>query len=137
MKRKSSPSPFARLGLLAALAAGALWLGCSGEPADTPSAPEASPSLSLAAGQPDLARALAAQKRHTKALMANPDVVGTAVGLGADGRAAVKIFLARPGVAGLPSRLDDVPVAIEVTGRFYAGSDPTTRQRPAKQPRAR
>lgn len=131
MKRKSSSSPFARLGLLAAIAAGALWLGCSGEPIDTPSAPEATPSLSLAAGQPDLARALAAQERHTRALMANPGVVGTAVGLGADGQAAVKIFLARPGVAGLPSRLDDVPVAIEVTGMFYAGSDPTTRQRPA------
>jgi PKD repeat protein len=106
-------------------------LSCSGETLDAPSSPDPSGGLTAAAGPPGLARALAAQERHTRALMVNPDVVGTAVGLGPDGKAVVKIFLARPGVAGLPSRLDDVPVAVEVTGRFYAGSDPTTRQRPA------
>lgn len=131
MKPKSSPSPIARLGLLAAFAAGALWIACSAETLETPSAPEATPSLGLAAGPPDLARAIAAQNRHTPTLMRNPEVVGTAVGLGPDGKPAVKIFLARPGVAGIPARLDDVPVAVEVTGRFYAVSDPTTRQRPA------
>jgi len=132
MKRESSHSPGARLGLLAlVLAAGALWLSCSGDTLDAPSSPDPAGGLTAAAGPPGLARALAAQERHTKALMANPDVVGTAVGLGPDGKPAVKVFLARPGVAGLPSRLDDVPVAAEVTGRFYAGSNPTTRQRPA------
>lgn len=132
MKWKSSLSPGARLGGLAlVLAAGALWLSCSGETLDAPSSPDPAGGLTAAAGPPGLARALAAQERHTKALMANPDVVGTAVGLGPDGKPAVKVFLARPSVAGLPSRLDDVPVALEVTGRFYAGSNPTTRQRPA------
>ena len=132
MKRESSLSPGARLGGLAlVLAAGTLWLSCSSDTLDAPSSPDPAGGLTAAAGPPGLARALAAQERHTKALMANPDVVGTAVGLGPDGKPAVKVFLARPGVAGLPSRLDDVPVAAEVTGRFYAGSNPTTRQRPA------
>src|SRR5439155_923520 len=60
-----------------------------------------------------------------------PGVVGTAVGLLRDGKAAVKIFLARPDVRGLPRVLDGVPVAAQVTGQFIAFSDPTTRQRPA------
>ena len=32
------------------------------------------------------------------------------------------MFLLRPGVAGVPSKLDDVPVAVEVTGMFVAGA---------------
>ncbi|HKY61425.1 MAG TPA: PKD domain-containing protein, partial [Gemmatimonadota bacterium] len=131
MTRKSSLYPGATLGALVASVLAAALLSCSGETLDAPSSPDPSGGLTAAAGPPDLARAIAAQDRHTRALMANPDVVGTAVGLGSDGRAVVKLFLARPGVAGLPIRLDDVPVAVEVTGRFYAGSDPTTRQRPA------
>ncbi|MGH9033391.1 MAG: CARDB domain-containing protein, partial [Acidimicrobiia bacterium] len=58
-------------------------------------------------------------------------VVGTAVTLLPDGRAAVSILVEHAGVAGLPRVLDDVPVAVRVTGRFVALSDPTTRQRPA------
>jgi len=40
------------------------------------------------------------------------------VGLLRDGKAAVKIFLARPDVRGLPRVLDGVPVAAQVTGQF-------------------
>ena len=58
-------------------------------------------------------------------------MVGTAVGLDPSGKAIVKLFTEKPGLAGLPASLDQVPVTVEVTGRIFARTDPTTRLRPA------
>ena len=69
---------------------------------------------------PGLAHAIAAQEKHTDRLLATSGVVGTAVGLGADGRPAVKIFTAVAGVRGLPHQLEGIPVEVEVTGEFVA-----------------
>ncbi|HWP38850.1 MAG TPA: CARDB domain-containing protein [Gemmatimonadales bacterium] len=115
---------------LAALAVGiSLWYGCSDRLAD----PLTGPSLqrSGAFTQQDVSAAIAAQERHTAALLRIPGVVGTAVGLLASGRPAVRILLERENVSGLPGVLDGIPVSAEVTGRFMALSDPRTRQRPA------
>lgn len=60
------------------------------------------------------------QERHTGRMMANPDVVGTAVGLTEDGRPAVKVLIKKPGVAGIPEQLEDFPVEVEVTGEIFA-----------------
>ena len=80
--------------------------------------------LAWAAGPPSpppgLDRAIAAQEAHTDALLANPAVVGTAVGLGPDGQAVVKIYTRSAGVGGLPAALDGVPVEVEVTGELVA-----------------
>src|SRR3989454_11314713 len=54
---------------------------------------------------PDIHGAIAAQRHHTDALMRIPGVVGTAVAL-VKGRAAVRIFVERADVRGLPSQLD-------------------------------
>ncbi|MBI4202004.1 MAG: hypothetical protein HY532_02660 [Chloroflexi bacterium] len=86
-----------------------------------------------------LEQAIAAQERHTDRLLQVQGVVGTAVGLGAGGKAAVFVFIERGDVAGIPSRLDGVQVIPQVTGKFEAlhhrdghtggpgggGSDPT------------
>jgi hypothetical protein len=79
-------------------------------------------------GPQGLARALAAQEAHNPQLLAVPGVVGTAVGLTADGKAAVEIFTEGAGVAGLPNSLDGVPVVVEVTGKLVAlkGGPPGT-----------
>src|SRR5713101_2163771 len=69
---------------------------------------------------PGLERAIAAQEAHTDHLLTTPGVVGTAVGLGADGRPVVKIYVEHAGVVGLPHMLDGVPVEVEVTGEFVA-----------------
>ncbi|MGH7573157.1 MAG: PKD domain-containing protein [Gemmatimonadota bacterium] len=131
MKSKSSHTPGAKLGALAVAAlAIALWLSCTGE-TQSPSAPEPAGSLALSGGTPDLARAIAAQERITPRLMAIPGIVGTAVGLNPAGRPVVKVFAAHAGVSGIPDRVDDIPVTVEVTGLFVAGSNPTTKQRPA------
>lgn len=67
-----------------------------------------------------LGAAIAAQKRHTDDLLTIPDVVGTAVGLTADGRPTVKVYTKRPGRVGIPDSLDGVPVEVEETGEFFA-----------------
>src|SRR5437870_1347138 len=120
-----------RAAALVAIGLGAtLSVACSDRSADLPTGPTARPVF--AAPDPHGIRAaVAAHERHTPALMRIPGVVGTAVGLLRDGKAAVKVFLARPDVRGLPRVLDGVPVAAQVTGQFIAFSDPTTRQRPA------
>jgi hypothetical protein len=52
--------------------------------------------------------------------MAKEGVVGTAVGLNQDNRLAVAVLTERPGVAGIPKKLDGVPVRVVVTGAIYA-----------------
>ena len=79
---------------------------------------------------PGLARAIAAQEAHTDRLLAKSGVLGTAVGLGADGRHVVKIYIESAGVPGLPHMLDGVPVEVEVTGEFVAQGHSLTRPAP-------
>src|SRR5262245_42474331 len=69
---------------------------------------------------PGLARAKAAQERHTDALLAKAGVVGTAVGLAANGTAVVKVYTKSAGGHGVPADLDGVPVEEEETGEFVA-----------------
>jgi hypothetical protein len=69
---------------------------------------------------PGLDRAIAAQERHTDALLAKADVVGTAVGLAVDGQPVVKIYTKSASAHGLPADLDGVPVEVEQTGELVA-----------------
>src|SRR6185295_7925107 len=105
--------------------------GCSDQSVEAPMAPSLQPAATPRATPPGFEAALRAQQRHTARLLAMPGVVGTAVGLNPAGRAVVKVLTQQPDVGGIPAALDDVPVALEVTGRIYARSDPTTRRRPA------
>jgi hypothetical protein len=122
-----APKSFYRLSALAVLiSAAGLWSGCTDQDAAELTAP------SFAAQQADdLGAAIAAQERHTDALLRIPGVVGTAVGLLPSGRAVVRVFVVHANVRGVPAALDGVPARAEVTGQFVAFSDPTTRQRPA------
>lgn len=72
-----------------------------------------------------LGTAIAAQERHTDRLLALPDVVGTAVGLRADGQSVVKVYTRTAGIRGIPGGLQGVPVEVEVTGEFVALSTST------------
>jgi len=103
-----------------ALVGFALW-GCAPGEHELTDPGNQAPGLSVAPGQqPDLDSALAVHRRHTMRLMAIPGVVGTAVGLTADGRPAIKIFTKETGVAGLPDSLEGIPVEVQVTGAFFA-----------------
>ncbi len=73
---------------------------------------------------PGLERAIEAQERHTDDLLGIQGVVGTAVGLGTNGKAVVKIYTEKSGVAGLPRSLNGVPVVVQVTGKIFAFNKP-------------
>jgi hypothetical protein len=115
----------------AAVLALAVSSACSDEPSNSLTGPQLQSVAPTTLPQPDIRAALIAQERHNPRLRAIPGVVGTAVGWNPAGKAAVKVFTASAGVAGIPASLDNVPVTVEVTGIFAARSDPTTRQRPA------
>jgi len=106
-----------------------LWHGCSDQPTD----PLEGPVFSQAGAQGDAAirRAITIQERNTEHLLALPGVVGTAVGLNPAGNPVVQIFVTGPSVENLPDAVEGIPVQRKVTQMFVAGSNPTTRQRPA------
>jgi hypothetical protein len=91
--------------------AGILVSSC-GPDGREPTAPGLDPNLALQS-QPGLAKALAAQARHTDRLLRLEGVVGTAVGLGSDGHEQVQLFTKTAGVRGLPTTLDGVPVSVD------------------------
>jgi hypothetical protein len=81
-------------------------------------------------GPPGLERAIAAQEAHNPHILTIPGVVGTAVGLTADGKPAVKIFTETARVRGLPASLDGIPVVVQVTGKLIAMKPPTKPPKP-------
>ncbi len=84
-----------------------------------------SPAYALHGFEPlGLGRAVATQEHFTADLLSIRGVVGTAVGLAANGDPVVKIYTAGEGVAGLPRELDGVPVVVQVTGKIYAIKKP-------------
>ena len=85
----------------------------------------ASPIYGQTGREQGLETAIAAQERHTDVLMANLDVVGTAVGLNAEGEPAV-IILTETRRRGFPSTLDGVPVVVRASGKIYALSHKPT-----------
>ncbi len=125
-KMKTSLRPNASRPLLAASLAVLIAFGCSDQGTEPPTSPVATPDLSARAGQSsasqqDLGPALAAQKRHGDRLMVIPGVVGHGVGVDDDGNPTITVFTLKPGVEGIPAKLDDVPTRTVVSGQFVAG----------------
>lgn len=123
-KKRGKTGVVAILGLLLALSL--LWVACSEkQPGVT------SPQQALVSSAPNLARAAAVQQQNGGRLMGLDGVEGVAIGLTADGQAAIKVFTSKPDVAGLPSELDGLPVEVELTGKFFAFGAPLSgRYRP-------
>jgi hypothetical protein len=67
-----------------------------------------------------LGRAAEVKERHADRLMANPIVVGAGVGVTQDGKPGVIILTKQPGVVGVPTELEGVPVEVVVTGEIFA-----------------
>jgi hypothetical protein len=102
------------------LAGAGLTVASCGPDDREPTAPQAGPDLATGTQPPGLAKALAAQARHTDRLLRTDGVVGTAVGLSPDGAARVQLFTKAAGIRGLPTSLDGVPVSMVVTGEIRA-----------------
>jgi hypothetical protein len=109
-----------RRALIPFFALAALTVSNCGPDGREPTSPGIDPDLALQSQPPGLARALAAQARHTDRLLRIEGVVGTAVGLGSDGHEQVQLFTKAGGLRGLPTSLDGVPVSVVVTGEIRA-----------------
>jgi hypothetical protein len=109
-----------RRALIPFAALAAFTVSSCGPDGREPTAPGLDPNVALQNQAPGLARALAAQARHTDRLLRLEGVVGTAVGLGPDGHEQVQLFTKTGGVRGLPASLDGVPVSVVVTGEIKA-----------------
>lgn len=81
------------------------------------------PALQTDTSASALSAAMATQDLYTPDLLDIDGVVGTAVGLGLDGRPVVKVYVTHIGVLGVPASLDGTPVLREVTGEFRALGD--------------
>lgn len=110
---------------------GALLLAACSDLPERLIAPAGSAARLSAQRSEDVRAAIAAQERHTPALMRVPGVLGTAVGLDGAGRGAIQVYVLDASPRDLPAALDGIPVQVRVTGRLVALSDPTTRLRPA------
>lgn len=73
---------------------------------------------------PGLLRAIEVQEANTPDLMANRDVIGTAVGLDKQGIPVIRVFATSTQVRGIPRSIDGVPVAVSITDEFYAVPGP-------------
>jgi len=109
-----------RRALVPIFAIAAVTISSCGRDNTEPTAPGTNPDLAVQAQPRGLAKALEAQARHTDRLLQLDGVVGTAIGLGADGQAQVNLYTKAAGVRGLPTSLDGVPVSVVVTGEIRA-----------------
>ncbi len=117
---KRSPAQPRRRFLLPFLVLAGFAVSSCGTEIPEPTGPAAGPNLALNLQPPDLTQALAAQARYTDKLLRIRGVVGTAVGLGPNNQAQVRLYTTAPGVSGLPGNLDGVPVSVVVTGEIRA-----------------
>jgi hypothetical protein len=77
--------------------------------------------IALDKTNPQIQAVMAVQNRHTKKLMADPDVVGTATGLTASGKPAIVVLAKKMLQAGLiPESLEGIPVVVRVTGEIIS-----------------
>ncbi len=105
--------------LVVALAFGS-FVGCSKE--ESPTAPPSGQTdLLMNVSNPLFQRAMAIQDKNTSKLMTNPDVIGTATTIGADGKPAIMVLvLSEKAALGVPTKIDDVNVEVVLTDRIVA-----------------
>jgi len=98
------------------------------------------PSVSAAAspppeGPPGLKRAIEVKEKHVDDLLETNGVVGVGIGHNDTSNPAIIVFTETPGVRGLPTSLDGVPVVTKYSGKFYANPKPDKPDKPGKPPK--
>lgn len=107
--------------LVVALGALALVWGCSGSE-QNPVAPSTTGSVDvLDAANPRVQAVMAIQDRHTKTLLAMPDVIGTATTLDANGKPAIMVLVTTDvAMKASPADIEGVPVVLVYTDKIVA-----------------
>jgi hypothetical protein len=126
-----SPPRLLILGLVALALSALCWTGCGTDTSLQPTTPGRTDlAVNLEMTNPQVQAVMAVQDRHTRQIMQDPNVVGTATGVNADGQLCVKIYLAKATQVPTPVDLDGVPVDVEITGKFVAMAGNKTKQTP-------
>jgi hypothetical protein len=113
-----------------------LW-GCSGT-GDSPVSPDLSSNVILSLEKPAVRAVAAVQELHTKRLMADPEVIGTAVTIDDNSQPAVMLLVtSQRAFDAAPKTLDGVPVKVVLTDKIVAmktsGISHTAKQTPPIQ----
>lgn len=125
--------------LATAVAVGVLVIGCS-DTGDDPTAPDRiSQQPLLSAAHPRVQEVAAVQELHTKKLIADPEIVGTAVGLNEKNEPAILVLLkSERGRSHVKDTIDGIPVVKLVTGPIKALGKPPKPPKPEPtDPKAR
>jgi hypothetical protein len=137
MKKSFRPSPRILLGLFVIVLSLSLtpWFGDSG--LLKPSSVEAKVTLeSITSEQdpplfgkahPNVRAVMAVQERHTNVLMTEPGIVGTATGIGRNGKPAILVLAKsfdQAKRAVIPANIEGVPVVMKITGEIVAMPKP-------------
>jgi hypothetical protein len=99
-----------------------IWTGCSNN-GDSPVSPTANTNegLELTLANPRIAAVAAIQDEHTAALMANPDVIGTATTIDDDGEPAILVLVTtEKALRGTPMALAGVRTKVVLTDKIVA-----------------
>lgn len=113
-----------------------LW-GCS-DNTDNAVAPNISSSNTLSYDNPEVQSVMMVQDRHTRRLMSDPDVIGTATTMGENGKPAIMVLVTTDrAFRSAPKELDGVPVQVVMTDKIVAmrggGVSHTAKQTPPIQ----
>jgi len=97
-----------------------LWIGCSDE--RTPiSSIQQTEDTGLSVNNPRVAKVIVVQDFHTKRLMSDQDVIGTATTIGEDGEPAIMLLVTtQKAFASAPKFIDGVPVQAVLTDKIVA-----------------
>jgi hypothetical protein len=108
--------------LLVLLIVAVAFVGCSKKEGSTPTTPTGiNDGILLSAANPMVRSVMAVQDRHTAALMADRNVVGTATTIGDDGNPAVMLLVLNEATrAKMPARIEGVNTKVIVTDKIVA-----------------
>ncbi len=110
---------------ICAMATAFIWTGCSNDDSSPVSSQstvqDPRQNLELSAANPRVQEVMGIQDKHTKQLMTDPDVIGTATTIGDDGEPAIMIMVTSERARGKsPVMLDGVRTKVVITDRIVA-----------------
>lgn len=133
MRSLTQPRRLALLLVAAVVIILGIW-GCDTN--RSPVAPVSDADAVLSLANPHVLSVMAVQEKHTKRLMEDPEVIGTAVTIGDNGKPAVMLLVTSERARGAaPASLDGVPTKVILTDKIVAMGKPgtTTTSHTAKQ----
>jgi hypothetical protein len=112
--------------LLVLLVVAVAFVGCSkNEQPTQPASPVGNEGILLSINSPVVQSAMAVQERHTPKLMADRNVIGTAVTVGDDGNPAIMLLVLDEATkAKMPSQIEGLKTKVVVTDRIVAMGKP-------------